>query len=162
MDANVLSPYFLTAINDYRIEYDAEACRMRQFPHFPSRMSAVYAFGDYDSCKAVSEKYTWCLDSVYRFRLRESPLNRVIRVNMEHLSLARHAYRVSLLEDIENIWTHYWKGGGDMAMELPGRQFKRERYESGVIWEFLIEGVVEHVDHPRNKAGQRTGENTGR
>jgi len=162
MDTMALSPYCLTAINDYRIEYDAESCRMRSFPLFPSRMSAIYAFGNVETCEAVSQKYRWPLDSVHRFRLKESLLNRVVRVNMEHVSLARHAYRVSMLEDIEKIWTHYWEGGGDMPMELPGRGFKRERYKSGVIWEFLIEGVVERVDHSHDNAGQRTGESTCR
>ena len=48
------SPYMLSAINDYRIEYDAEVFREKNYPLYPSRLSALYAFGDLETSKYVS------------------------------------------------------------------------------------------------------------
>lgn len=141
-----VSPYFLTAINDYRIEYDAEVFRERHRPLYPSRLSALYAFGDLETCELVSRKYGWPLDTVQKFRLKDWPLTRIAKVNMEHVSLARHAYKVSMLEDIDRLWAGYWSGFDNIILELPVTGFTRKRYDSGVIWEYLIEGIVECVE----------------
>lgn len=146
MDAVAVSPYFIAAINDYRIEYDAEVHREKRHPLYPSRLSAIYAFGDYDTCIAVSNKYGWPLSEVHRFRLIDHPLNRVIKVNMEHVSLARHAYKVSMFEDIERLWEGYWLGFDNIIVQLPTAEFRRASFESGVIWEYLIEGAIEKVE----------------
>ena len=147
MDCKTASPYSLTAINDYRIETDAERFRLQHHPLYPSRMSAIYAFGDFETCKAVSKKYGWDINSVRRFKLKDHPLNRVIRVNMEQISLYRMAYRHSILHNVFSLWESYWNGSGSVIMELPSAGFKTKRFESDVIWEYLIEGVVEHLDH---------------
>ncbi|MGD0238011.1 MAG: hypothetical protein ABSC55_26200 [Syntrophorhabdales bacterium] len=145
MDAMMLSPYFLTAINDYRIEYDAEFYRRKFYPFYPLRLSAIYAFGDYDSCVRVNRKYGWSLTEAYRFKLLDHPLNRVVKVNMEHVSLARHAYKVSMLQDIDKLWAGYWSGFDNLVLELPASGYQRKTYESGVVWEYLIEGAVQKV-----------------
>ena len=154
VDLMTLSPYFLTAINDFRVEYDAERIRLARFPLFPSRMPAIYAFGDMESCEIVGTKYGWSIDTVCRFHLMPNPFNRIVRVNMEHVSLARLAYRVSMGKGSEDddIWTHYWSGGAELGIELRSGQFKRESYNSGVIWEFLVEGVVKRVVDAHNLA----------
>lgn len=146
MDAVAVSPYFLTAINDYRIEYDAEVHREQFHSIYPSRLSAIYAFGDYETCIAVNKKYGWPLPDVHRFRLIEHPLNRVVKVNMEHISLARHAYKVSMLQDIDRLWEGYWQGFDNIILTLPTAGFQRRSFESGVIWEYLIEGAVERIE----------------
>lgn len=146
MDRIGLSPYFLTAINDYRIEYDIEVYREKHHCTYPSRLSAIYAFGNYESCVEVNQKYHWPLHEVKKFILIEHPLNRVVKVNMEHVSLARHAYKVSTLTEIEKLWSKYWSGFGNIGLELPAKNFQRTRFESGIIWEYLIEGVVENTD----------------
>lgn len=148
MDEIAISPYCITAINDYRIEYDVETCRERNYSKYPSRLSAVYAFGDYKTCEIVSRKYGWELNTVKRFKLLNHPLNRVVKVNMEHVSLARHAYKVSMIntEGIEHIWRQYWSGRGNIQMELPAEDFSRKVYESGLIWEYLIEGRVHLIE----------------
>nr|WP_298409905.1 hypothetical protein [uncultured Halomonas sp.] len=138
-----VSPYFLTAINDYRIEYDAEVYRERHHPLYPSRLSALHAFGNLETCELVSQKYHWPLDTVQKFRLKDWPLTRIAKVNMEHVSLARHAYKVSMLEDIDKLWAGYWSGFDNIILELPAAGFERKKYDSGVIWEYLIEGIVE-------------------
>lgn len=146
-DLKVFTPYCVTAINDYRIEYDAEICRKNHFPIFPSRLSALYAFGDYESCKEVNRKYGWPLKTVKKFQLIDRPLNRVIKVNMEHVSLARHAYKVSMLatNDIDMIWRKYWAGFGNIDIELHVPDMTRKIFSSGVIWEYLIEGGVKLI-----------------
>jgi hypothetical protein len=146
MDAVAVSPYFLSAINDYRIEHDVEIYREQHYPIYPSRLSAIYAFRDYETCIAVHKKHNWNLSQVQRFRLVEHPLNRVVKVNMEHVSLARHAYKVSRFTDIERLCQGYWQGFDNIILELPTENFQRRNFESGVIWEYLIEGVVEKIE----------------
>ena len=146
-DSMAISPYCLSAINDYRIEYDAEVCRMQNFPLYPSRLSATYAFGDYETCEKVSQIYGWDLSTVRKFKLLEAPLNRVVKVNMEHVSLSRHAYRVSSIENINDIWLAYWKGVGNINIELPdGVNLSRNIRSSGEIWEYLIEGCLQPIE----------------
>lgn len=64
---------------------------------------------------------------------------------MEHVSLARHAYRVSMLEDVHRLWESYWQGAGSIGMSLPTGGCRQE-FHSGVLWEYLIEGSLEKID----------------
>ena len=160
-DCLAISPYTLTAINDYRIEYDAEYVRTQHFKQFPSRFSATFAFGDFTTCETVAKKYDWDIASVKRFSLVNTPLNRIVKVNMEHVSLARHAYRVSSFENPETLWEAYWKGVADIKMELPAATFERRVYSSGVIWEYLIEGCLKSKEHAHNQALQPTDPTPG-
>jgi len=139
------SPYLLSAINDYRIEYDAEVYREKNHPLYPSRLSALYAFGNIETCELVSEKYGWPLNTVHKFRLKEWPLTRIAKVNMEHVSLARHAYKVSMMQDIDRLWAGYWAGFDEIILNLPSNNFERKQFNSGIIWEYLIEGIVECI-----------------
>jgi len=143
-DCDFLSPYCLTAINDYRIEYDAELCRRKYYPKYPSRLSASFAFGDYETCKKVADKHGWGISTVKKFKLVEHPLTRVTKVNMEIVSLARLAYRISYFDKkgADNLWKHYWDGGGNIQMELPNANLSRTKTDSGEIFEYLIEGAV--------------------
>jgi hypothetical protein len=148
MDQLTISPYFLSAINDYRVEYDAEVYRFKYYPLYPSRLSAIYAFGDYETCKVVSKKYKWDINSVEKFNLIDFPLTRIVKVNMEHVSLARQAYRIAAMSEAEinSIWNSYWSNFGNIKIELPAVGFTRNIYDSGVIWEYLIEGTVKHIE----------------
>lgn len=146
MDQMALSSYFVTAVSDYRVEYDAEVHRSNHYHLFPSRLSALYAFGDYETCRTVSIKHGWPLEEVRRFRVLDHPLNRVVKVNMERISLARLAYRISMLTDVSRFWDDYWTGCGDLALELPTRGFRRQLCHSGAIWEYLIEGAVQKLE----------------
>lgn len=144
MEPMALSPYFLTAINEYRIEYDIEVYRERHCNLFPSRFSALYAFASEEACVEVNRRFGWPLERRRRFKLLDNPLNRVVKVNMQHVSLARHAYKASQFEGTDQLWSDYWSGVGDIEMSLPAPGFKTETAASGVIWEYLIEGVVQH------------------
>lgn len=144
-ELGIVSPYCVTAISDYSVEYDAEYYRLTYFPLFPSRLSAIFAFGDYKSCQLVHQKYHWDLSTVKKFKLINTPpLTRVVKVNMEIVSLSRFAYRISSLdhETRELILKNYWSGSGNITIELPGVNFERKVYNSGEIYEYLIEGIV--------------------
>jgi len=148
-DLMVPSPYQMTAINDYRVEYDAEYYRLLRFPTYPSRLSAIFAFGDFETCEEVSRKYGWDLSTVRQFKLIRDDLTRITKVNMEVVSLARTAYRHSAsdIETIEYIWNHYWSGAGNLQLEIPNIQdFGRQVLASGEIWEYLIEGSLVLVE----------------
>ena len=141
----VISPYCLTAINDYRVEYDAELCRKYYYPKYPSRLSAIFAFGDYETCKEVGRKYRdWDLSTVKKFKLNIDNLTRVIKVNMEIVSLMRGAYDLGFIDDEtkNDIWKNYWNGTGDIDLELPDVESERKIYHSGEIFEYLIEGKL--------------------
>jgi hypothetical protein len=141
------SPFAAEIATDYRVEWDAEVCRRHVDPLLPSRLSAIYAFGDHATCEEVAAKHHWQLGEVARFRLVPDPLNRIARVNMEIVSLARLAYRRGTwtAEKLDEMRRAYWLGGESLALELPVDGVSFERVESGVIWEYLIEGRLERV-----------------
>lgn len=148
-DFGSLSIFCHNIINDYRVEYDAEICRMHYYPRYPSRLSATFAFGDYSSCIEANRKYDWDLDEVKKFKLISNQLNRVVKVNMEIVSLARETYnRGSMLpDDVNEVWNAYWSGLGNIDIEVPALNLRdRDVLRSGVIFEYLIEGMVELID----------------
>lgn len=145
-----LNPFVLSVTNDYEIEWNAELGREVFAPQAPSRMSAIYAFGDVESCQAVGAKYGWPLKSVRRFELVNSAEARVVRVNMEVVSLLRGVNRLASwsAEDHQAIWSHYWTGHGELSLQVPDTRAGQAwaTHTSGVIWEYLIEGVVHSSD----------------
>jgi hypothetical protein len=141
-ETGFISPFCMSAMNSYWVEYDAERVRMAAHPLLPSRLSATYAFADHKTCVEVSQGHGWNLTEVRRFRLEHDALTRVHKCNMEIVSLARQAYLVSSgSEETTNaIWGSYWSGHGNLQMELPDENLQRKVYDSGQIWEYLIEG----------------------
>lgn len=141
-------------MNEYRIEWDAEQTRRRHFPQKPSRLSAIYAFGDEQTCVEVNRKHEWPLETVRKFTLVNPEGNaRATKVNMEVVSLMRFAYPLAAWSaaKLDNIWAHYWSGNGNISVEAPDlRQGQAwRRMDSGVIWEWLIEEqVVSEDDEP--------------
>lgn len=144
-----LSFYSASLLAGYSIEFGAELCRRSQFPNAPSRLSAIYAFGDEASCHEAHRRHGWNLNSVREFRLADVPLTNVAQVNMEIVSLARHATRVGSLDAASQhaLWTSYWSGEGNVRLDLPSATLgSRDVVESGVLWEYLIDGVLELVE----------------
>lgn len=147
-----LSPFTVSAMNEYRIEWDAEQVRRHRFPLKPSRLSAIFAFEDEHACIEAANKYRWPLEEVRRFKLKDPEGQaRFSKVNMEIVSLMRHVYPLAAwgATDVYNIWAHYWSSGGELPVEIPDlRQGQAwRRLNSGVIWEWLIEGQVVSEDH---------------
>jgi hypothetical protein len=135
----------------YAVEYDAEYTRSREFPLLPSRFSAVYAFGTEQDSHEAHRLYGWNLSTLRRFRLIRNDLTRVHRANMEIVSLMRGVYSRACWsrEDRDNIWRHYWIGGGSLSVEIPvieNDSFQRRQFQSGEIWEYLIEGRLELLE----------------
>lgn len=54
---SVPSSFVLHTIKNYALEYNLETYRMSYYPTFPSRLGALYAFGNLDTCAKVSKKY---------------------------------------------------------------------------------------------------------
>ncbi len=142
-ELKIISPYCLSAINEYWVEYDAELCRKRYYPKYPSRLYAIFAFGDYETCEKVRRIYDWNLSTVKKFRLEIDNFTRVIKVNMEIVSLMRTAYKHGFFDNKtkNDIWKNYWDGTGDIDLELPVGSERKIR-SSGVIFEYLIEGKL--------------------
>ena len=149
-DIHGVSMYSMNALSSYRIEYNCEQYRRsKEFSKvFPSRMSCLYAFGDYDSCKAVSDKYGWDIDSVKKFKLIPTPLNKVVKVNMEVISLFRGMESISIWDTSEQevIWEHYWSGKANLKADSHPMVQGPQPENSGVIWEYLIEGRIELIE----------------
>ena len=144
------TPFVMSVTSDYQTEWNAELGRRAFAPRAPSRMSALYAFGDIESCRAVHSKHGWPLETVRRFKLVESVDARVAKVNMEVVSLFRGANRLAAWspEDHNAIWSHYWSGRGALTLQVPDIRAGQSWHtlESGVIWEYLIEGTVHSPD----------------
>jgi len=65
---------------------------------------------------------------------------------MEIVSLARTAYNCGsiLPDDFIEVWNAYWSGLGNIDIEIPALNLReRNILHSGVIYEYLIEGIVE-------------------
>lgn len=143
----ITSMFSNSITSNYRTEYNCELSRKYDFPSYPSRLSSCYAFGDYETCKNVSEKYKWDISSVRKFKLIPHSYNKVAKVNMEIVSLERYANNVSIIDSQtqDRIWKSYWRGFDNIQMELPTLN-GREKIDSGVIWEYLIEGILKLDD----------------
>jgi hypothetical protein len=125
----------------YRVDHDAELVRRQHFPRSPSRFSAVFAFGDGESCERVEAALEWERKDRREFRLLPDPCNRVVRLNFHAYTAARERYLTELdfrCEEREELWMPYWTGGPPPLDPLPAR-FREP------LWEYLIEGVLETV-----------------
>ena len=147
----MLSPYTVSAMNDYRVEWDAELGRRAHSPKSPSRMSAIYAFADTETCRIVNRQFGWPLETVRRFVVEDDLPYRAVRVNMAVISLLRTVYPMAMWssEDLSAIWRHYWTGQGNLELQTPdlhGGQTWRP-WSSGETWEWLIEGRLRSDDN---------------
>lgn len=148
-----LSPFTLSAMNLYRVEWDAELGRRAHNPTAPSRMSAIYAFGDEPTCMRAASRYRWPLDSVRRFQVADGLPYRAVRVNMEVISLLRTVYPLASWssEALNTFWRHYWTGQGNLEVQTPDLHHEQNwrKWTSGEMWEWLVEGqLVSHCDLP--------------
>jgi hypothetical protein len=151
-DIHSPSSYSMQTTLNYSLEYNAELFRKQNNDTkiYPSRLSCVYAFGDMETCIAVSKEHGWNINSVKKFKLEPNPLdlNRVVKVNMEIVSLMRSVgWNATFSQsDIDHIWQHYWKGRGDLRLEVPAADMSSMKtVNSDVIWEYLIEGQLTQV-----------------
>jgi hypothetical protein len=125
----------------YRLDHDAELVRREHYPHHPSRFSAVFAFGDEESCERVETQLQWDRQDRREFRLVPDPRNRVARLNFHAFTAARNVYmseRDFSADEREALWLPYWRGDPPPMRPLPPEL-------SPALWEYLIDGVLELV-----------------
>lgn len=147
LSTGFLSPFTAGALSAYAVEYDAELARRAHFPQLPSRLTAVFALETREACEEVHRRYGWDLGEVVPFRVVHAL--RVCRVNMEIVSLARDAYRTSMLaaEERDRLWRSYWSGADRYAMDLPTIDARGRRLrEAGALWEVLLDGKLVRAD----------------
>ena len=146
-----LSPSFYChgMTNDYSLEYNLELYRYNNHSKYPSRLSAVYAFGDFNDCKKVSKLYGWDIKSVKKFKLKEDVTDKLIRIskhNMEIISYMRGLdCRLFSIQDQDLIYNKYWNGCGNINMEKIINN-KPIKLNTGEIYEYLIEGILELIE----------------
>jgi len=144
------SPFVLSTINGYRIEYDAELARRAIFKKAPSRLTGIFAFESLADCQRVSGKFGWPIGTVQKFQ--PQTVLRATRVNMEIVSLARLAYRRASLDaiTIDALWRAYWSGADRFTFDLPSVDaMSRETHTAETTWEWIIDGSLLH----ESKAG---------
>lgn len=147
-DLPQIPQHIMSIGTDMRVEYDAENIRLKYFPFAPSRVSALFAFGDEDSCKRANDYFAWDIKRVMRARLSLDPYVRVWRVNMEIVSILRELYATtSAPESFSDLWRSYWAGEGNVSVRLP-REIERggrRTVTSGVLWQYLVEGRLDII-----------------
>lgn len=144
-----LPEHILTVDTGFRLEYDAESVRREYYPFAPSRISAIYAFGDEEACKHAHDYYAWDVKRVRRARLALDSNIRVWRVNMETVSILREIYGTTQsVGRYSQVWRSYWAGEGNLSIRLPKQitHSGRRTVSTRVIWQYLIEGRLEVID----------------
>ncbi len=138
--------FLLGCTDNYGLEHNIEIYRYNNVGVYPSRFSALFAFGDYETCKVVSDKYGWDLEEVRKFKLCSDgalkPFYRVSKHNMEIISALRAIDMNSVsVKEQDSIYKQYWNGDARGNLVING-----ETYNIGEIYEYLIEGTLEMVE----------------
>lgn len=147
LSTGFISPFTAGSLANYHVEYDAELCRRAAFKHAPSRLTGVFAFDSMDTCRDANQRYGWDLSTVVRFEVMH--VLRSIRLNMEIVSLACHAYATSMLDGQtkDDLWSSYWAGVDGYAMDLPTVDPKGRRHVTvDALYELLIDGRLQRAD----------------
>ena len=144
--------HLLGVINGYQVEYILEYYRPKKCP---SRFSCVYAFGDYESCVKASQLYKdmFDLSKVKKFRLKTDnqelkECTKIAKCNMQIVTLMWKSEITTFgAEGIESMAKAYWNGKGEVFTErqsIDDGAYYRDR--SDVLYEYLIEGVLEEIE----------------
>ena len=71
----------MTSVSNYNLEHSLDRLRRNSFPTYPSRLSGLYAFGDFESCIEANKRYGWSLAEVLKFKLANlGSLNEIVKV----------------------------------------------------------------------------------
>lgn len=148
---NVPSSHSMAVVNGYNTEYILEYTRMNNYRKYPSRFSCIYAFGDYESCQKASKCYGWDLTKVKKFKLKHTPSDECIKIakcNMEIVTMMWES-DIAIFDrnSIDRIANAYWTGCGQVASEKQDIETGLHTQEvSGVLYEYLIEGILEEIE----------------
>ena len=142
------SPFVLHIIENYALEYNLEIYRMSHYQTFPSRLGALYAFADLDTCAKVSKKYGWNIKEIRKFKLfsdkqETSKLMRIVKCNMEIVSFMRSlSYESNDMEFLNKLYFDYWHCLEENVTDL--KNDKMIHIEN--ISEYLIDGILESCE----------------
>lgn len=152
-DCLAMSPFELTVTAPYAVEHNAEVYRNQHCPFKPSRLSALFAFETKRAAMKASVGSGRGRENVVEAELVEHSLNRLHRGNMDIITMMRQAARVASLAPAfhERVWEHYWSGTENpLEIDLPiARSPHRRKTTVSTTWEWLIDGQLRLVGHPR-------------
>ncbi len=135
--SNRLSKFGFENINN-EFEVELERYRMKKYKTYPSRLSCIYAFGDYETCKLVSQIYKWSLDEIKEFKIIN--LHSACKVHMEIVSYLKGKMQNFSFEEIEKYYDKYWKGERIDKISIDNKMLS-----VSPIYEYLIEGEIKEV-----------------
>ncbi|EBZ5775257.1 hypothetical protein EC412_23955 [Salmonella enterica subsp. enterica serovar Redlands] len=148
-----ISPFCsgVTGTAHYPLEHAFEVYRREHYRYFPSRLSAVYAFGDINTCENVEALYHWNIKEVRQFELllniegqiisEQFPSQRITKHNMEIISFLRGNGGVNY-PHLNDAMEMYWSGCGEI--ELPDIEGNIRHID--VIHEYLVDGMVKRMN----------------
>ncbi len=153
-DVDMQSPssFSLREVSEYTVDYNAELYRRghEETKKYPSRFGCLYAFGSLSDAKEAADKWNFDMSDLVKFKLNTASPARVVKVNMQVISQMWKIGNAASFspETNEQIWTHYWSGGGELPLEVPNLKTGKgsEVINYGVIWEYLIDGQLEPID----------------
>lgn len=131
------------------VEAQAEQSRQQHYPEAPSRLPAIFAFGDFASVKHASQRYGWSLDTVREFFA--DPLIDFACADMEFVSTARAAAERGLVvREPHDYWERYWRGDehpAQIVVDCSNSECRKppeiwERPYSAAIWEWIVYGQL--------------------
>lgn len=144
----VPSPFVVHTIKNYALEYNLETYRMSYYPTFPSRLGALYAFADLDTCVKVSKKYGWDVKEIKKFKLfsgmqEAGQFMRIIKCNMEIVSFMRSlSYEINDAEFLNKLYFDYWHCLEGNVTDLKSNEIIHIEN----ISEYLIDGILESCE----------------
>lgn len=157
---SLISSHSLAVTNGYAVEYELERYRHQYYPTYPSRFTSLYAFGDYASCEKASQYYGWDLKRVRKFKIHDfredtpeigEKLNRCTKVCKCNMEIVTHLWNTDMAffegSERDKIAEAYWSGGGPLATSLPDIETGNIVIkEAHVLYEYLIEGILEEME----------------
>lgn len=155
-DVDMKSPssFSLREVSDYMVDYNAELFRKQhnKTKTYPSRFGCIYAFGCLEDAQKAAAEWNFDLYDLHKFKLNDiGVFTRVVKVNMQIISQMWNIGTSATFDQKMNeiIWNHYWSGGAELPLEVPDLKTGEglQTINEGVIWEYLIDGQLEHIEH---------------
>lgn len=148
-----VSPFFfgIAATPNYPLEVALEQYRREHYGFYPSRLAAIYAFGDMGTCEKVVNIHQWNESEIQRFETFNLsdipnspgiPSQRITKHNMEIISFLRGNGDADY-PHLNDAMEMYWSGRGEV--DLPDLEGNMQHIDA--IYEYLIDGMVRRINH---------------
>lgn len=148
---NIPTSHMMNVVNSYNVEYILDCHRPKKYP---SRFSATYAFGDFESCEKASRLYPnmFKLENVRKFKIKKigNELDDCVKVVKCNMEIVTRMWNCDIQffdpNSIMNVANAYWNGFGQVATEIDDIETgEKVQKVSDVLYEYLIEGILEEV-----------------